>query len=98
MIDKGYDGVQKDYPDACIYQPFKARRGHPLTEEQRAYNRHLSRYRIVVEHAMAQLNRFQVLSQVFRHAREHHSQVVRVVAGLVNRRTAVRPLKTYAAA
>ena len=96
MTDKGYDGVQKDYPDVCIYQPFKARRGHALSPEHKAYNRHLSRYRIVVEHTLAQLNRFAVLSQVFRHARESHSAVVRVVAGLVNRRTAVQPLKSYA--
>lgn len=98
MTDKGYDGIQKDYPGVPIYQPYKARRGHRLSEEQKAYNRHLSRYRIVVEHALAQLNRFQVLAQVFRHARESHGQIVRVVAGLVNRRIAVRPLKIYAVA
>ena len=98
MTDKGYEGIQKDYPDTCLYQPFKARRGHPLSEEQKAYNRHLSSYRIVVEHSIAQLNQFQVLAQVFRHARESHSQIIRVVAGLVNRRIAVTPLKVYARA
>lgn len=95
MTDKGYAGIQKDYPELCIYQPYKARRGHPVSEEQKAYNRHLSSYRIVVEHVMAQLSRFQVLSQVFRHCRAGHSRIVRVVAGLVNRRIAVKPLKTY---
>jgi hypothetical protein len=59
-------------------------------------------YRIVVEHALAQLNRFTVLRQTYRgwHTRhaKAHSQVVRVVARLVNRRTKVCPLKTYAAA
>lgn len=98
MMDKGYDGICNDYPELRIYQPYKARRGHPLTEEQKAYNRFLSGYRIVVEHSIAQLNRFQVLSQVFRHGRESHSRIVRVVAGLVNRRIAVQPLKTYAVA
>jgi|ERR1051326_2056879 hypothetical protein len=96
MVDKGYDGVQKDYPDTTIYQPYKARRGHPLTQEQKAYNRHLARYRIVVEHTNAQLNRFEVLKQVYRHARMGHTQIVRVVAGLVNRQIAIKPLKTYA--
>ncbi|MFO0702223.1 MAG: transposase family protein [Nitrospira sp.] len=98
MVDKGYDGVQNDYPDKRIYQPYKARRGHPLTEEQKEYNRHLARYRIVVEHTNAQLNRFEVLKQVYRHAREGHGRIVRVVAGLVNRQIAAKPLKTYAAA
>lgn len=98
MMDKGYDGITNDYPDTTLYLPYKARRGHPLTEEQKAYNRHLSRYRIIVEHANAQLNVFQVLAQVYRHCREKHGQVMRIVAGLVNRRIADKPLKTYQAA
>ena len=95
MTDKGYAGLAKDYPNHLIYQPYKARRGHPLTDAQKAYNRHLSSYRIVVEHTNAQLNKFGVLSQVYRHDRESHSQVIRVVAGLVNRQIAVTPLKSY---
>lgn len=98
MVDKGYDGIHNDYPDRTIYQPYKARRGHPLTEEQKAWNRHLARYRIVVEHTNAQLNRFEVLKQVYRQVREGHGRMVRVVAGLVNRQIAVKPLKTYVVA
>jgi len=33
MLDKGNDGIQNDYPDTRIYQPFKARRNKPLTED-----------------------------------------------------------------
>jgi hypothetical protein len=95
MVDKGYDGLRNDYPDQPIYQPFKARRNRPLTEEQHAYNRHLAGYRIVVEHTNAQLNQFQALKQVYRHAREGHSRVVRAVALLVDRRIRERPLKQY---
>jgi len=98
MVDKGYDGIQNEYPHMPIYQPFKARRNHPLTDEHKAYNRFLSSYRIVVEHTIAQMNRFQVLAQVFRHDRSSHSQLVRIVAGLANRRIQVVPLKTYAVA
>jgi hypothetical protein len=95
MMDKGFDGIQNDYPDRKLYLPFKARRSHPLTQEQKAYNRHLAKYRIVVEHTMAQLNVFQVLVQKYRHARHNHSQIFRIVANLVNRRIAQCPLKTY---
>ena len=98
MLDKGYAGIQKDYPDVRLHQPYKARRNHPLTEEQKAFNRVLARYRIVVEHTNALLNKFQALVQVFRQARASHTQIIRVVAGLVNRRIQVTPLKTYAAA
>ena len=95
MLDKGYDGVQNDYPDQQLYLPFKARRNHPLTDEQKAYNGFLARYRILVEHSLACMNRFQVLRQVYRHQRDEHTGIVRIVAGLVNRRIQEKPLKTY---
>jgi DDE superfamily endonuclease len=98
MVDKGYVGVRASCPDVPIVIPFKASRGHPLSEEQKEANRVVARYRIVVEHTMAQLNRFTVLRQVFRgRRRERHGGVIRVVAKLVNRRLIVQPLKTYVA-
>lgn len=95
LLDKGYDGIRNDYPKHRLYLPFKARRNHPLTEAEKAYNQHLSRYRIVVEHTNAQLNQFQALSQVYRHACAGHTRVVRTVAMLVDRRIRQRPLKSY---
>lgn len=98
MVDKAYVGVKNYYPEVPVVIPFKASRGHPLTAEQEAFNRAVARCRIVVEHTMAQLNRFTVLRQVFRgQQRGRHSLVIRVVAKLVNRRLRVQPLKTYAA-
>jgi hypothetical protein len=98
MLDKGYDGIRKDYPDRPLYLPFKARRNHPLTPEQKAYNAHLAKYRIVVEHTIAQLSKFQVLTQVYRHALDDHTQIIRTVATLVNRQILKTPLKSYATA
>lgn len=95
MLDKGYEGIAADYPDKKLYLPFKARRNHPLTEEQKAYNRFLAKYRIVVEHTMAQLNKFQILVQRFRHPLTKHTPIFRIVASLVNRRILVHPLKNY---
>lgn len=98
MMDKGYDGIRNDYPDKKLYVPFKARRNHPLNEDQKAFNRLLARYRIVVEHTIAQTNKFQILVQVFRHKLAGHTSLFRIVCSLVNRRIQVRPLKQYAAA
>src|SRR5262249_43095029 len=58
MVDKGYVGLKNYYPEVPVVIPFKASRNHPLTEEQKGYNRVVARYRIVVEHTMAPLNRF----------------------------------------
>lgn len=57
MLDKGYDGIRKDYPELPLVLPFKARRNRPFTEEEKAYNKVVAHYRIMVEYAMAQWNR-----------------------------------------
>jgi len=98
MMDKGYAGVDKYFPDLPLVLPYKKPRGGELSEEQKGHNRQVARHRIVVEHTIAQVNRFTVLRQVFRgKQRERHSKVIGVVAKLVNERLAVTPLKTYAA-
>jgi IS5 family transposase len=96
MGDKAYTGAQEDRPGIPVIVPAKATRGHPLTEEQKATNRAIGRCRVVIEHVNAQLNRFQVLKQVFRSVFDRHTRVIRVVAALVDRRIAVVPLKTFA--
>jgi hypothetical protein len=97
MADKAYTGASNDRPEVPLVVPTKATRGHPLTEEQKAVNRKISGCRVVIEHVMAQLNRFQVLKQVFRSAFVRHTRAIRVVAALVDRRIAAVPLRTLAA-
>jgi hypothetical protein len=98
MMDKGYVGVDKHYPDVPLVLPYKKPRGGELSDFQKDYNRRVAKDRIVVEHTIAQVNRFTVLRQVFRgKQRERHSKVISVVAKLVNERLAVTPLKTHAA-
>ena len=99
MTDKGYEGADKGERAGVLIIPKKDRKKNPCTEADKARNRSIARHRIVVEHVIAQLNRFTVLRQLWRGKRLlRHSQVVRVVAHLVNRRTQVRPLKRYEAA
>lgn len=95
MLDKGYEGIRKDHPQHRLYLPFKVRRNHALTEDEKAYNRKIAQYRVVVEHTNAQLNQFQALAQVYRHSLGGHTRVVRAVALLVDRRIGQQPLKTY---
>jgi len=98
MTDKGYEGADKGYPAGVLVRPKKNRKSNPCTEADQARNRLISRYRVVVEHTIAQLNRFTVLRQVYRGGRQRHGAVSRAVAVLVNRRTRVKPLKVYAPA
>jgi hypothetical protein len=99
MTDKGYEGGDKGERAGVLVLPKKDRKANPCTAEDRARNRAISGCRVVVEHVIAQLNRFTVLRQVWRGKRVwRHGQVVRVVAILVNRRTRTAPLKVYGAA
>ena len=97
MADKAYIGVGSD-PGADgrpVVIPTRAARNRPLTDDQKTANRWINRERVVVEHVMAQLNRFQVLRQTFRGKLGRHTRVFRVVALVVDRRIAATPLKTY---
>lgn len=97
MMDKAYATLRGEHPDRPLVTPEPAKRSHPLTDHQKVANRFVATYRIVVEHAIAQLNTFTVLRQVWRGDRGRHPGVVRAVAGLVNRRIDAAPLKRYAA-
>lgn len=85
MGDKGYQGLQNDNPDRTVELPYRKPRGQELAEELKACNRILAGTRIVVEHTLAHMKIFQVLYQVYRHARDAYSSIFRLVAGLVNR-------------
>jgi hypothetical protein len=91
MTDSGYQGIQHDCPEGKFYRAHRASRGHPLTPEQRAQNRRLSRVRVRIEHTLAQMKIYQVLAGVYRHGRDYYNDVFRVVAALTNRRRGFTP-------
>ena len=93
MGDSGFQGIQKDHRAVL---PDKKPKGGALTDAQKARNRRLSHYRIVVENTICQLKTFRVLAHVYRHARESHSDVFAIVAVLVNRRLRLHPLRQMA--
>jgi hypothetical protein len=58
MADKGYEGADKGHRPGVLVLPKKNRKRNPCTEGDKARNRAIARWRVVVEHAIAQLNRF----------------------------------------
>jgi hypothetical protein len=85
MGDLGYVGIDKLHPTGLGAAPRKKPRGQPRPAADIAYNTAFSRRRIVVEHTIGRLRRFQSLSQTDRQQRREHTARVRAVAGLVNR-------------
>jgi IS5 family transposase len=88
--DKGYTGLAKHYPHRQVELPKKASKHHRLTVGEKRRNRRLSKRRIVVEHAIARVKKYQVMGSKYRHREKEYDQVCRTVCGLVNLRTQER--------
>ena len=82
--DKAYIGGDKLVPGVRVATPRRKPRGQPRPPEDVAYNTAFARRRIVVEHGIGRLRRYQALSQADRHHRGHRGRT-RAIVGLVNR-------------
>lgn len=83
--DLAYVGIAKLHPEGLGAAPRRKPRGQPRPPEDVAYNAAFSRRRIVVEHSIGRVRRFQSLSQTDRNHRRGHTARVCAVSGLVNR-------------
>jgi hypothetical protein len=84
--DLAYVGINKLHPLGLGASPRRKPRGRDRPAEDIVYNQAFSRRRIVVEHSIGRMRRYQSLNQTDRNHRQNHSARVRAVAGLVNRR------------
>ena len=94
--DAGYQGLHKELPDHSVFVPHKARRNHPLTEDERLANRELSGERIVVENTIAEIKHFKALAHPFRHTVDIYDDVMRSVVAIVNPRVVRRVMAVSA--
>ncbi len=83
--DLAYVGIEKLHPKGLGAAPRRKPRGKDRPPEDVGYNRAFARRRIIVEHTIGRMRRYQAISQVDRHHRANHSARTHAVAGLVNR-------------
>ena len=86
--DLAYVGIAKLHPQGLAAAPRKKPRGQERPAEDVEYNRAFAKRRIVVEHSIGRMRRYQALTQMDRNHRQQHTARVRAVAGLVNRQRA----------
>jgi len=91
LLDLGYQGVQTDYIGETIEIPVKKPRKSQknpdpqLSDHQKAANQALSRVRVLVEHAIGGIKRYNILVHRFRnHKANFDDDVVGICAGLWN--------------
>jgi IS5 family transposase len=80
--DSGYQGLQDTHPHVDI--PYKKTKHRPLTRDERAYNTALSRFRVRVEHRIARIKSFRILSDRYRYPRAAYGAKISIVAGIIN--------------
>ena len=84
-VDLGFVGFEKDYPCKNLYIPNKKPKKKELTPAQKEENRLLAKERIVVEHSIAGLKRYRILSDRLRmHDLKLYNKMLGVCAGLWN--------------
>ena len=82
LADSGYLGLVKCHRNSRT--PHKRSKHHPLTPEQRAENRQLSRERFVAEHVIRCLKVFRILSERYRNRRKRFGLRFSLIAALYN--------------
>ena len=80
--DSGYQELQEDHSGVEI--PYKKTKTRPLTKDERVYNHALSRFRVRVEHAIARLKSFRILSERYRYPKGRYGVKISTVAGILN--------------
>lgn len=80
--DKGYQGICGIH--AFSLTPFKKPRKGQLTAEQKAFNRMLSKVRILIEHVNRRIKRFKIFQYRYRNKQRKHLLRLSLVCGLYN--------------
>jgi hypothetical protein len=84
-LDLGFVGFDKDYACKELFLPHKKPKKQELTPEQKAENQLLAKGRIVVEHSIAGLKRYRILSDRLRlRDLDLYNQILGICAGLWN--------------
>ena len=82
FVDSDYQGLDKLHAQTEL--PYKATKTKPLDEEEKEYNRGLSRLRVVVEHVIRDMKVFRILSERYRNKRKRYGVKFNIIAGIVN--------------
>jgi len=84
-VDLGYLGIGKDYVCKSIIIPYKKKKKHELTDEQKRENRNFAAQRVAVEHSIDGIKRYRILSDQLRiHDLDLYDDILAVCAGLWN--------------
>ena len=82
LADSGYQGIIELHSNSKT--PIKKRKNQELTAEEKAYNRELSRLRILIENVNRRIKRFKIMCDRYRNKRKRHGLRMSILCGLHN--------------
>lgn len=83
-VDRGYQGIKKDFPQMNVKIPVKKKKGVELSKKDKRYNKKLSKERVIVEHTIGKMKKFGIMGNTFRNRLKNYDTKVSIVSGLVN--------------
>lgn len=84
LADLGYQGLSGYHQNSEI--PIKRKKNQSLTKEEKAYNKSLSKQRILIEHINRRCKIFRIVKDVYRGKHKNYGLTWRLISALVNLR------------
>ena len=82
LADSGYQGLAQQHANSRT--PKKKSKHHPLTPDEKAANREISRQRISCEHVIGRLKVFRILCERYRNRRKRFGLRFNLIAAICN--------------
>ena len=82
LADSGYQGIV-DYHEWSLI-PMKKSKNKELSAEEKAFNRELSRRRIVIENINAEIKVFKIMAYPYRNRRRRHLLRTKLICAILN--------------
>ena len=80
--DSGYQGIASYHANSEV--PYKKSKNHPLSKEEKVFNRQLSCERVRIEHINRQIKIFKIMSERYRNRRKRHQLRMTLICAIRN--------------
>ena len=86
FCDRGLQGIADHLPGTAPMIPYKRTKKSPLTREQREHNSRINSERVLVEHSIGRLKRYDRITDPYDGTAAQFNREFNVITGLVNLR------------
>ena len=82
VVDSGYQGLQKIHANTLL--PRKHTKKKPLNTDDKKYNKHVARTRVLNENVIGLIKRFKIVADKYRNRRKRFGLRFNLIAGMHN--------------